>query len=130
MGKFEKHTSYIFLAGTVILFGISIYLLLSGGSSQGVTWGHSDDICLFIENRNNRHILQLKGDGAQEFLISLSDRKKRLYHLINPKRIVNRQMGFTLKQASGVVEDYFHSSNLLKNGKYVWVTESEKGNYN
>lgn len=79
MGKFEKHTSYIFLAGTVILFGISIYLLLSGGSSQGV---------------------------------------------------VNRQMGFTLKQVTDVVEDYFHSGNLLKNGKYVWMTESEKENYN
>lgn len=195
MGKFEKHTSYIFLAGTVILFGISIYLLLSGGSSQGVTWGrfgdrmqgtidgystlllacvllflslwmrrnrskgftfsqgephnliakdvdadqvleylspagYSDAICLFIENRNNRHILQLKDDGSQDFLISLSDRKNRLYHLINPKRTVNRQMGFTLKQASGVVEDYFHSGNLLKNGKYVWVRESEKENYN
>lgn len=108
MGKFEKHTSYIFLAGTVILFGIGI--------------------CLFIENRNNSHILQLKDDGGQEFLISLSDRKNRLYHLINPKRTVNRQMGFTLKQASGVVEDYFHSGNLLKNDKYVWVRESEKEN--
>lgn len=108
MGKFEKHTSYIFLAGTVILFGISIYLLLSGGSSQGVTWGRFGD--------------RMQGtiDGYSTLLLACI-----LYHLINPKRTVNRQMGFTLKQASGVVEDYFHSGNLLKNDKYMWVRESE-----
>ena len=38
MSKFEKQTSYIFLAGTIILFGIGIYLLFSGDSSHGVTW--------------------------------------------------------------------------------------------
>lgn len=194
MGRFEKHTSHIFLAGTVILFGLSIYLLLSEGSSHGMTWGrigdmqqgtingystlliacfllflclwmrrnrskgfalsqgetgnvivedtdadqvmeyltsanHPNGVYLFIENRNNKHILQLKDNDGSDFLISLCDRKNRMYYLINPKRTASRQMGFTLKQISGVVEDYFSSVNLLKNDKYMWVKEGDKGNY-
>lgn len=97
MGKFEKHTSYIFLAGTVILFGISIYLLLSGDNSHGMTWDRF-------------------GDGMQGTIDGYST------------LLLACVLLFLSLQVSGVVEDYFHFGNLLKNDKYVWIIEGEKGN--
>lgn len=180
MNETKKHSFYLLVTGTVIMFGIAIYLLASGGSSHGTVWGgrygnklegtidgygvlliavamlfytllwiwrnrpkgysismgeaenviisHAapeqvkellsseywgTELHLFVKNKANGHTLQIVRTDKGKTRICLYDKEKPICELAD----------FSHGQTDKVVDDFFRSSNLLKEKKYVWKKE-------
>ena len=189
MNGTKKHSFYLLVICTVVMFGIAAYLLVSGGSSHGTIWGgpygdklegtingygvlmiavgmlfytllwrwqnrlkgfsistgeveniiigHADakqvkellsskywnvKILLFVKNNTNGHILQISRTDAEKIRICLFV-KNSTYQLAD---FSHEEALYSSRQTNEVVDDYFRSSNLLTEKKYVWKKQQKK----
>ena len=74
------------------------------------------EILLFVKNNSNGHILQISRMDAGKIRICLFA-KNSTYQLAD---FSHEETLFSLMQTNEVVDDYFRSSNLLKEEKYKW----------
>lgn len=74
------------------------------------------EILLFVKNNSNGHILQISRMDAGKIRICLFS-KNSTYQLAD---FSHEKTLFSLMQTNEVVDDYFRSSNLLKEEKYKW----------
>ena len=74
-------------------------------------WG--TEIRVYVRNNANGHTLQIVRTGREKVRVRLSDKKKHVFRLT----------AFSHGQTDEVVDDFFRSSNLLKEKKYVWKEE-------
>ena len=74
-------------------------------------WGK--ELHLFVKNKANGHTLQIVRTDKEKTRICLSDKEKHICELAD----------FSHGQTDKVVDDFFRSSNLLKEKKYVWKKE-------
>lgn len=73
-------------------------------------------ICMFITNKANKHTLQIIRTNIRIFQIFLFDKNRQVFHLIGP----HKNTEISLEQVCKITDDYFCSSNLLKEEKYTW----------
>lgn len=73
-------------------------------------------ILLFVKNNANGHILQMSRIDTEKIRICLSI-KNSTYQLAD---FSHKEALFSSRQTNEVVDDYFRSSNLLTEKKYVW----------
>lgn len=73
-------------------------------------------LLLFVKNNANGHILQIGRTDTEKIQICLFV-KNSTYQLAD---FSHKEALFSSRQTNEVVDDYFRSSNLLTEKKYVW----------
>lgn len=77
-------------------------------------------ICMFVTNKTNNHTLQIIRTEMGNFQIYLFNKDKQAFSLIG----FHKNTEISLEQVYNITDDFFYSSSLLKNKKYIWKPSS------